>query len=394
MTYPRIDGDQVAIPCLVMRGGSSRGPFFHAANLPTDTPTRDAVLLHVMGSPHPLQVDGVGGGHPLTSKVGIVGPSTQPGVDLDFAFAQLQPEETTVNTKANCGNMLAAVVPFAVETGLIRPVQDTTHALVRTTNTDLVTDIAIQTPQDPNGERFVAYSGTTRIDGVNGTGSPIRQDFLDTTGSVADSMLPTGHVVDEFRLSNGSTITATCIDNGQPLVIVDAADLGLTGREAPTDLEADEAVTTTIEDLRLVAAQKMGLGDVTHANYPKMTIVSPGTDGTDITTRSLIPHRVHESIGVLAAVTVATALCLDGSVAARTAGTDSLPDGVSRPSGSRTIVVGHPSGSLDVAITLDTHGDVVRSGILRTARKLMAGEVYVPLTVWDPRIPNTTGANP
>jgi 4-oxalomesaconate tautomerase len=413
-----IDGDQVAIPCLLMRGGSSRGPFFDAADLPADTATRDAVLLHVMGSPHPLQVDGVGGRHPLTSKVGIVGLSTEAGVDLDFTFAQLQPEETSVNTKANCGNMLAAALPFALETNLVAPQGNTTHALVRTTNTGLVTDITVQTPKDSRGERFVAYEGATSIDGVNGTGSPIRQDFLDTAGSVASSLLPTGNLTDTVDLAGGKTLTVTCIDNGQPMVIIDAADLSLTGQETPADLEADDDLVNTIEALRLIAAQKMGLGDVANANYPKMTIVSPGVDGADISTRSFIPHRVHESIGVLAAVTVATALCLDGSVAAtaaRSAGSTATgnateepdhapsgtaesqgtttPDGANRQSASRTIAVGHPSGSLDVAITLGTHGDVVRSGILRTARKIMAGEVFVPLSVWDPRQTTTTGAN-
>ncbi|MGO3153316.1 MAG: PrpF domain-containing protein [Galactobacter sp.] len=391
----RIDGDQVAIPCLLMRGGSSRGPFFDASNLPTDIGTRDAVLLHVMGSPHPRQVDGVGGRHPLTSKVGIVGPSTETGVDLDFTFAQLQPEETSVNTKANCGNMLAAALPFALETGLIEAAGDETHALVRTTNTGLTTDITVQTPDDPDGERFVAYAGDTSIDGVHGTGSAIRQDFLDTAGSVADSLLPTGNVTDTIDLPGGTTLTVTCIDNGQPMVIVAAADLGLTGQESPIELEANDELVSTIESLRLIAAEHMGLGDVTHANYPKMTIASPGVDGADITTRSFIPHRVHESIGVLAAVTVATALCLHGSVAARAAGAaassaTTMPDDASRQSASLTIAVGHPSGSLDVAISLDEHGDVVRSGILRTARKIMAGEVFVPLSVWDPRGPDST----
>jgi 4-oxalomesaconate tautomerase len=383
-----------------MRGGSSRGPFFRAEDLPADTATRDAVLLQTMGSPHPLQVDGIGGGHPLTSKVGIVGPSTEEGVDLDFTFAQLQPEETSVNTKANCGNMLAAVLPFALETGLFPATGDETQATVRTTNTDLTTDITVQTPVNSAGERYVAYAGDTGIDGVTGTGSPIRQDFLDTAGSIAGSLLPTGHITDDFTLTDGTVVTATCIDNGQPLVIVDAADLGLSGQESPDDLETNTAFKDTIEDLRLIASKAMGLGDVTHANYPKMTVVSPGAEGTDIGTRSLIPHRVHESIGVLAAVTVATALCLDGSVAARVADagslpdTDSVPDGGSRQGGSRTISVGHPSGHLDVAIDLADDGSVERSGILRTARKLMASEVFVPLSVWDPRNPKPTGAHP
>lgn len=383
---PHVDGDQVAIPCLMMRGGSSRGPFFRAEDLPADTATRDAVLLHVMGSPHPLQVDGVGGGHPLTSKVGIVAPSAEAGVDLDFTFAQLQPNDSSVNTSANCGNMLAAALPFALETGLFTATGDTTRAVVRTTNTDLSADIEVLTS---GPDHHVAYSGDTAIDGVPGTGSPIRQDFLDTAGSVADSMLPTGQVRDVFALPDGTRLEATCIDNGQPLVIVAASDLGLTGHESVEDLTENTGLKATLEDLRIVASERMGLGDVTHANYPKMTIVAPGGQDADcvlFTTRSFIPHRVHASIGVLAAVTAATAACLPGSVAADVAGNPAPNVGH-----SATVRVGHPSGSLDVSLTVDGEGTVIRSGILRTARKLMAGEVFVPLSTWDPREPDTTG---
>lgn len=379
-----VEGDQVAIPCAFMRGGSSRGPFFLARDLPGDEATRDAVLLSVMGSPHPLQVDGLGGANPLTSKVGIVAPSAEHGVDLDFTFAQLQPEATTVQTTANCGNMLAAVVPFAVESGLIRATEDTTAAAVRTTNTGLVADIGIRTPpvdhgKEPaaEGRRYVATAGDTVVDGVPGTGSPVRIDFLDTAGSVADSLLPTGNTRDTLELGDGRRVEVTCIDNGQPLVIIAASSLERTGSETVAELSEDTALKATLEELRAAAADLMGLGDVSEKSYPKMTLVSAGTDGTALGTRSFIPHTVHASLGVLAAVTVATAACLKGTVAADVA---VVPQGR-----HRTVTVGHPSGSLDVAMELDADGEVVRSGILRTARTLMTGACFVPLSVWDPR---------
>lgn len=370
-TGPR--SSQIALPALFMRGGTSRGAFFHASDLPADSDLRNRVLLAVMGSPHPLQVDGLGGGHPLTSKVGIVSESDADDVDLDFTFAQLQPESTEVQTRANCGNMLAAVVPFAVETGLITPVEDLTTVTVRTLNTGLVAEITIRTPPSPDGHRVAEFEGDTEIDGVNGTGSPISILFRDTAGSIAPSLLPTGRRRDELSLPDGITIEATLIDNGQPVVILRASDFGLEGTETPEALEADTRLTTTIEHLRLQAGELMGLGDVSEKSYPKMTLVSAPNSGAALTTRSFIPHTVHRSIGVLAALTIATAACMDDTVAAE----------ISQPgTGSgRTLHIDHPSGSFPVELRLD--GDTVtRSGLTRTARTLMAGSVFVPRSVW------------
>lgn len=367
-------GDQTAIPMCLMRGGTSRGPMFLASDLPVDTSQRDQVLLSVMGSPHPLQVDGLGGGHSLTSKAGIVGASELPDVDLDFTFVQLQPEATTVQTTQNCGNMLAAVVPFAVETGLIKPVQDVTDVVVRTTNTGLISKIAIRTPQYA-GQRFVQYAGDTEIAGVNGAAAPVNIRFLNTAGSIASSLLPTGNVTDVVS-ADGTDYTVTLIDNGQPLVMIDAADLGVTGYETVAELTANTALKARVEALRLAAAHMMGLGDVTDESYPKMTLVAPGKYGGAIATRSFIPHRVHESIGVLAAVTVATALLMDGTVAARigTPGTGT----------SQTVGIEHPSGIFEALVDLDDDGTVVASGNTRTARLISRGEVYIPSDIWDP----------
>ena len=244
---------QTAIPCLFMRGGTSRGPFFKAADLPADIPTRDKVLLAVMGSPDKRQIDGLGGAHPLTSKVGIVSKGSRPGVDLDFLFAQLQPDKDTVDTTPNCGNMLAAVVPFALETGLVKPQGDTTTLRVLTLNTDMQCDITVQTP---DGQ--VEYEGNARIDGAPGTSAPIKINFLDTAGSVAPGLLPTGNVRDVI-----DGITVTCIDNGMPLVIFKAADVGRTGYESVDQLNADTELKARIERLRIACGHAMKLGDVT-----------------------------------------------------------------------------------------------------------------------------------
>src|SRR5699024_7771551 len=364
---------QTALPALFMRGGTSRGVFFHGPDLPADIDLRDRVLLAVMGSPHPLQVDGLGGGHPLTSKVGIVSESDADDVDLDFTFAQLQPDSAEVQTRANCGNMLAAVVPFAVEIGLITPVEDLTTVTVRTLNTGLVAEITVRTPLSTDGDRVVEFEGGTVIDGVHGSGSPISIFFRDTAGSIAPSLLPTGHRRDELSLPDGITIEATLIDNGQPVVVLRASDFGLEGTETPEALEANTRLTTTIEHLRLQAGERMGLGNVTDKSYPKMTLVSAPSPGAALATRSFIPHTVHRSIGVLAALTIATAACMDGTVAADIAqpGTGS----------ERTLHIDHPSGSFPVELRLE--GDTVtRSGLTRTARTLMAGSGFVPRSVW------------
>ena len=357
---------QTAIPCLFMRGGTSRGPFFNAADLPADIPTRDKVLLAVMGSPDKRQIDGLGGAHPLTSKVGIVSKGTRPGVDLDFLFAQLQPDKDTVDTTPNCGNMLAAVVPFALETGLVKPHGDTTMLRVLTLNTDMLCDIAVQTP---NGH--VEYEGTARIDGAPGTSAPIKINFLDTAGSVAPGLLPTGHVRDVI-----DGITVTCIDNGMPLVIFKAADVGRTGYENVDQMNADTELKARIERLRIACGHAMKLGDVTSKNYPKMTLIAAPRAGGAISTRSFIPHVCHDAIGVLAAVTVATACVLDGST---TQGIAVVPD-----RNVKTISVEHPTGEFSVEIEVDPANpqSVTRAALLRTARLLMRGEAMVPASVW------------
>ncbi len=370
---------QIAIPCLFMRGGTSKGPFFNEADLPADTTARDRVLLAAMGSPDRRQIDGLGGAHPLTSKVAIVRRSAQPGVDLDFLFAQLQPDKDTVDTTPNCGNMLAGVVPFALETGLLQAQGDTSTFRVLTLNTDMQCDITVRTPLGPQG-RYVEYEGDARIDGAPGSSAPITINFLDTAGSVCPSLLPTGQVLDRIRVEPTAELSGfepfeidvTCIDNGMPLVMFRASDLGRTGYESVAELNADTDLKTRIEALRRQISPRMGLGDVTHKNYPKMTLVAAPREGGSLSTRSFIPHVCHDAIGVLAAVTVATACVLDGSV---TQGLTVMPGGL-----TQTVSVEHPTGEFSVELGLDPANpqNVTRAALLRTARLLMRGEVMVP----------------
>jgi 4-oxalomesaconate tautomerase len=353
---------QRSIPCLFMRGGTSRGPFFLDSDLPTDIAQRDAVLLSVMGSPDVRQIDGMGGADPLTSKVGMVRRGQIPGVDLEFLFAQVSIKEARVDTTPNCGNMLAAVAPFGLETGLVKAAGDVTTMRVLTRNTGTLSDIEVRTP---NGK--VEYSGDARIDGVPGTAAPINISFLETAGSVCGSLLPTGRLVDRF-----DGVDVTCIDNGMPVVVMAAEALGVTGYESRDVLNGNAMLKHRIESIRLQAGPAMNLGDVTKKVVPKMCLVANPAAGGQICTRTFIPHDCHSAVGVLGAVTVATAAVMPGSVANRYA---LVPPGL-----AKTISVEHPSGEFSVILTMNPANptEVLRAALLRTARLIMRGDVYVP----------------
>lgn len=369
------NSDLRPIPSMLMRGGTSRGPFFLATDLPTDVAARDRVLLAVMGSPDKRQIDGLGGAHPLTSKVGIVSRSSTPGVDLDFLFAQLQPASDKVDTTPNCGNMLAAVLPFALERGLLPIGDGETTARILTLNTGMQCDVTVPT----SGKRL-QYTGDARIDGVPGTAAPVTINFLDTAGSVCPSLLPTGKVIDRilFTTPDGEhhEVQATLIDNGMPMVLLRASDFGIAGDETAAALNGNTALKQKLEALRLAVGVPMGLGDVSAKNYPKMCLVSAPNAGGAINTRCFIPHVCHDAIGVLAAVTVATACVLEGSV---TQGLAHAGHGV-----QRSLSVEHPTGEFTVALALDA-GDqqkITRAALLRTARPIMRGEVLIPADIW------------
>lgn len=353
---------QASIPCMMIRGGTSKGAYFLASDLPTDTAARDAILLAVMGSPDPRQVDGIGGAHPLTSKVAIVSRSTLDGCDIDFLFAQVNVSQPLVDTTPNCGNILSGIAPFAIERGLVAATAPRTRVRVRTLNTGTIAELTVETPGG-----IPSYGGDARIDGVPGTASPIAVDFLDAAGSVCGALLPTGNVVDQV-----AGVAATLIDNGMPCVVLAAADVGRTGYEPRDVLDKDVELKARLEEIRRAAGPLMNLGDVTAKVVPKMVLVAPPRDGGAVATRSFIPHECHASIGVFAAVTVATACALPGSPAAKVA---VMPDGP-----VKTLSVEHPTGEFSVRIELEGAPEapvVTRAGLLRTARPLFDGRVFV-----------------
>jgi 4-oxalomesaconate tautomerase len=363
---------QTAIPCAIIRGGTSKGLYVLASDLPADAATRDAVLLAAMGSPDPRQIDGMGGAHPLTSKVAVVSPSTHPEAEVDYLFLQVSVDRPEVSDSQNCGNLLAGVGPFAIERGLVPATGDATDVRIHMLNTK---SLAVARIQTPGGQP--RYDGDARIDGVPGTAAPIPIDFLDVAGSSCGALLPTGKAVDVVE-----GVEVTCIDNGMPVVVMRAADFGKTGYETPEALEADLELKAKVEAIRLRVGPMMNLGDVAKKTVPKMCLVAPAQHGGAICTRNFIPHRVHEAIGVFGAVSVATACVTPGSIGAQVAG-------IADVEAVKSLEVEHPTGfftvDMDVSVSAEGAVSVHRSALLRTARKLMAGEVFVPASVWAGR---------
>lgn len=370
---------QTAIPCTLMRGGTSKGPFFLASDLPGDEATRDRVLLAAMGSPDARQIDGIGGADTLTSKVAVVSPSSRDDADVDYLFLQVVPDEPRVDASQNCGNMLAGIGPFAIEKGLVAADDGTTKVRIHMVNT---ASIAIATVQTPG--RRVRYDGDARIDGVPGTAAPVVIDFLDIAGSsTGGKLLPTGNARDVVE-----GCECTLIDNGMPVVVMRASDFGKTGHESPAELESDEELKTRVERVRLAAGKLMNLGDVTKKSVPKMCLVGAPEHGGVVSTRNFIPHKVHKAIGVFGAVSVATACAYPGTVAAEVAADAAPGSGDGAALGERRLDIEHPTGFFTVEMLLVEDGGAVRverSALLRTARSLMAGEVFVPAAVWDGR---------
>ena len=348
-------------PVMWMRGGTSKGGYFLADDLPSDPAERDAFILRVMGSPDPRQIDGMGGGDPLTSKVAVVRKSSRVGIDVDYLFLQVFVDQPLITDQQNCGNILAGVGPFAIERGLVAMSGDETRVSIFMENTG---QTAVATVATPEGQ--VSYAGSASISGVPGTHAPIPIEFRDTAGSSCGALLPTGNVVDEV-----AGVVCTLIDNGMPCVVFRASDVGATGYESREELETEAfaPVRQRIETIRLAAGSMMNLGDVTNKSVPKMTLVAPPIDGGAIAARVFIPHRAHASIGVLGAVTTATACLLQGSPAAQLA---HIPDGR-----SKTLSIEHASGETSCVLEVDADGGVISSALLRTARKLMDGTVYV-----------------
>jgi 4-oxalomesaconate tautomerase len=359
---------QTRIPCSLFRGGTSKGTYFMAGDLPADETLRERILLAVMGSPDKRQIDGVGGAHPLTSKVAIIRPSEREGVDVDYLFVQVFVDEPRTSTRQNCGNILAGVGPFAIEKGLVKAEDGETEVTVYMENTDSIAKERIQTP---GGQ--VNYEGDAAIDGVPGTHAPIMIEFLDVAGSSCGALFPTGNVVDEIE-----GVPATLVDNGMPVVVMDAASFDLTGNESIAELEGNAGLKKRVEAIRLKAGHMMNLGDVSEKTVPKMTLVSKSKNGCMINTRSFIPHRVHDSIGVFAAVSVATA--------AATEGTPAFPLAMIPEGNPKLCHIEHPTGRFTVEVNVDESAAQTTfksASVLRTARFLFDGEVLIPKSIWD-----------
>jgi len=352
-----------------MRGGSSKGLYFRKEDLPADEALRDRVIVAAMGS-DARQIDGAGGAHPLTSKVAVVSKSESADADVDYLFVQVVVGEGRVDTTPNCGNILAGVAPFAIETGIVAARDGITPVRVRMLNSDNLCELLIETPG-----KQVNYDGAAKIDGVPGTAAPIVCNYLDVAGSATGSLLPTGNVRD---IVDGVEIT--CIDNGMPVVVMRARDLGISGYESPKELDANKEFKAKVESIRLQIGPRMNLGDVKKKVVPKMSVIAPARAGGHVCTRTLIPHDTHAAIGVLGAVSVATACILPGSV---TAGIATVPEGP-----IKQMSVEHPTG--EFSVTLEVGGTreqprVQKAGLLRTARLIMRGEVLVPAAIWDGR---------
>jgi 4-oxalomesaconate tautomerase len=358
--------DDTGVRCTMLRGGTSRGLYFEPQDLPADPAERNDLLLRLMGTPDPRQIDGLGGSTTLTSKVAVVSRSDEPEMDIDYLFLQLGVDEATVSDRQNCGNILAGVGPFAVERGLVPAGDGETSVRIRMVNSG---SVAVATFPTPGGR--VEYRGDNRwgdveIAGVPGTAAPVVLDFADTEGSATGALLPTGHVRDTVE-----GVEVTCVDNGMPVVVALASSFGLTGYESHEELAGNAELLARIDAFRRKAAELMGLGDVSTASVPKTALLAPARDGGQVCTRSFIPVQPHTSIGVLGAVTVVTGMLIPGAVGHEL--TADWPEGTSR------VDVEHPTGHLLVDVEVDpsvTPPRVVRSGVVRTARKLFDGTAF------------------
>ncbi|MBI4182411.1 MAG: 4-oxalomesaconate tautomerase [Proteobacteria bacterium] len=361
---------QTRIPCVFMRGGTSRGPFFHARDLPEDAATRDRVLLAVMGSPDVRQIDGIGGADPLTSKVAILSKSTRPGIDIDYLFAQVKIAEAAVDTSPNCGNMLSGVGPFAIEEGLVAAADPETAVRIHNVNTGVATEAIVQTP----GGR-VTYDGDCAIDGVPGTAAPVKLNFLNAEGSKTGKLLPTGRPKDVI-----DGIEVSCVDFAMPIVFFAARALGKTGYETAAELEADQELIARFEAIRRQAGALMGLGDVAGRVIPKVVLAAPPRAGGTVTGRYFTPDRAHKAYAVTGSICTALAAAIPGTVLAPLA---RVPAGNPKP-----MTIEHPSGRFDVE--MDISGDplrptIRRAALLRTCRRLFEGRVLIPARVWTSR---------
>jgi 4-oxalomesaconate tautomerase len=367
--------EQCAINCVMMRGGTSKGLFFLARHLPADQMTRDRVLLAALGSPDRRQIDGLGGGDSLTSKVAILAPSRDKAADVDYLFAQVSVEQPIVDTSPSCGNILAGVATYAIDEGLVIPQPGgVTRVRIRAVNNRSLVEAIVQTPG-----RRVRYEGQTSIDGVPGTGAPIVLNFSQIVGAKTGKFLPTGSAIDCF-----DEIEVTCLDIAMPLIMIRASDLGKTGYESPAELSQDCRLIERIESIRRQAGKAMGLGDVSNQVIPKVALIAAPRYGGRISSRYFVPEKCHATHAVTGAICVASGCILEQSVARRYLGDSSRPSSEKQ---SETIAIEHPAGKITLQMVHCTRNDgsteIISAGAVSTARRLFEGKLLVPGTVWQ-----------
>lgn len=358
---------QTAIPFLFMRGGTSRGPYLNRADLPHDRDTLARLLVAMVGSGHPLNIDGIGGGNAVTTKVAMLSKSDDEWADIDYFFAQVSVEDGQVDFKPTCGNILSGVGPAAVEMGLIPAEDGETTINIRAVNTGARVTASVQTPGG-----VVAYTGYAAIDGVPGTAAPVALQFMDTIGGATGAFLPTGNLTDAF-----DGVDVTCMDVAMPMVIAKAESFGLTGYESAETLNDNTDFFAAMEAVRIKAGEAMGIENVAQSVTPKFGLLAPAQDGGTIATRYFMPWKTHPTMAVTGAQCLASCVLTPGTVA----------EGMAARSGARpaTVTLEHASGQIDVLVDYDltTEGIDLRSaGLVRTARLLARGEVMVPAAVW------------
>lgn len=379
------EGEQLELRCVLMRGGTSKALFFHEADVPPPGPARDRLLKRAMGTPDVLQIDGMGGSRLVTSKIAIIKRSQRSDADVDYTFAQADVERDLIGYDANCGNISSAVAPFAIDEGLVQALEPLTTVRIHNTNTGTV---FVSKVQVRNGRARV--QGDCAIAGVPGTGAEILMDYTDTLGAKTGRLLPTGRAIDSLALQDGRRVEVSIVDAATPCVFIAASSLGLTGSELPPDISADRALIEAIGELQSKAGERIGLykhwQDVHLPGLPLAVLVAPPADYTDtngqavsagdcdLRARLVFLGKCHDSMAGTGSMCTAAASRVPGSLVSAAVG---------ERAGTDTLRIGHPLGVMTVKVVArpgatpaDTRFDAL--GLQRTARRLMAGTVYVP----------------
>lgn len=372
--------EQLRIPCVIMRGGTSKGIYIKQNDLPADKAERDRVILAIFGSPDVRQIDGLAGADPLTSKLAIIGPPTHPEADVDYTFAQVSITDAVVDYNGNCGNISSGVAPFAIDESMVTAASPVTRVCIHNTNTGKLLYSEVQVENNR-----AKVSGDCKIDGVPGSSAPILMDFSGTAGAATGKVLPTGNVVDQLETSRG-TIEVSIVDVANPCVFVRAESVNMKGTEIPAEIDGNAELLTYLEEIRSKCCVKIGMANTEEEAmkkspaFPMIAFVTEAEDYIDFTTGKTIPAKEVDFVSrlmfmqVLHKTYAGTATACTGA-AAKIAGTivnQVIPhiDEIS------TIRIGHPAGVIPVVAQVD-NGEVKKAALVRTARRIMEGYVFV-----------------